>query len=206
MSIAQVPFESHISNATGPLLRTRDGRLSPGVWRCVRDYPRSKNVATTPRHDAAPLRGRGGGSDRRGFTALEMTMVVVILGIITAMLVPQLSSLTEKSEAGRAAMVVQQDLERTFTLAARLRKPMVLSADNTQHIYQVKDQTDDTVRLTRRLNLGQEFGVETMTFSNTSITVQPNGVASDTLGVTLVSRNTIRHVSMTRVGLIQRTQ
>jgi type II secretory pathway pseudopilin PulG len=135
-----------------------------------------------------------------------MTMVVVILGIITAMLVPQLSSLTEKSEAGRAAMVVQQDLERTFTLAARLRKPMVLSADNTQHIYQVKDQTDDTVRLTRRLNLGQEFGVETMTFSNTSITVQPNGVASDTLGVTLVSRNTIRHVSMTRVGLIQRTQ
>jgi type II secretory pathway pseudopilin PulG len=133
-------------------------------------------------------------------------MVIAILGIMTAMVVPQVSRYTEKSEASRAAMVVQQDLERSFALAARLRQPMVLTADNAQHIYQLKDQTDDSVRLTRRLSLGQEFGVETMTFSNTSITIQPNGVASDSLGVTLTARNTTRHVSMTRIGLIQRTQ
>ena len=136
----------------------------------------------------------------------ELLLVVVLVGILTSVLIPQISAVTARSSVSRAAIVVEQDLERAFTLAARLRQPVVLTADNASKIYQVADQSGGTVRLTRRLALGQEFGVETMSFSSNSITIQPNGVASDTLGVTLTSRGSTRHIQMTRVGLIRRSQ
>ncbi|HEY4101421.1 MAG TPA: hypothetical protein VGM20_11170 [Gemmatimonadales bacterium] len=206
MLIIQMAVESAVRGWSMLLWRARHTSRVGDLWRAFGAGSYGPAVAISPRQRAERTGRLVSQTDLHGFTTLELTMVVVILGILTAMVVPQVSRYTEKSEAGRAAMVVQQDLERSFALAARLRQPMVLTADNTQHIYQVKDQTDDSVRLTRRLSLGQEFGVETMTFSNTSITIQPNGVASDTLGVTLTARNTTRHVSMTRIGLIQRTQ
>jgi len=143
---------------------------------------------------------------RAGITIFELIVVVVIIGILGTVFLPQISSLTGRSSVGKAAELVQQDLEQAFTIAARLRKPVTLTANNSSHIYQVVDQSGGTVRLTRRLGLGQEFGVEGMTFSSSSITIQPNGVASDTLGVTLTSRGSTRKISMTRVGLVRRTQ
>jgi prepilin-type N-terminal cleavage/methylation domain-containing protein len=165
-------------------------------------------VARAPQCDAAPVNGltRLRPISRRGFTMFELLLAVVIIGIMMAMFVPQISSLTGRSAVGKAAQVVQQDLARAFGLAARLRKPVIIQADNSQKIYQVVDESGGTVRLTRRLAVGQEFGVETMEFSSNSITIQPNGVASDTLGVTLTARGSTRHISMSLVGLIRRTQ
>lgn len=165
-------------------------------------------VARTPQCDAAlrNRRVRRWPVSRRGFTMFELLLSVVIIGIMMAMFVPQISSLTGRSAVGKAAQVVQQDLARAFGLAARLRKPVIIQANNSLKIYQVVDQTGGTVRLTRRLAVGQEFGVESMEFSSTSITIQPNGVASDTLGVTLTARGSTRHISMSLVGLTRRTQ
>jgi len=142
---------------------------------------------------------------RRGFSLMEMILCIVIIGIMGAMFFPQISNLTRKNAVARAAQIVQQDLQRAYTLAGRLRKPVTLTADNTNHAYQVTDASNN-ILLSRNLGVTQEYGVETMTFSPTTLTIQPNGVSSDTLGVTLVSRGSTRYVSMTRVGLIRRTQ
>ena len=136
---------------------------------------------------------------------MEMILCIVIIGIMGAMFFPQISNLTRKNAVARAAQLVQQDLQRAYTLAGRLRKPVTLTADNTNHAYQVTDASNN-ILLTRNLGVTQEYGVETMTFYPTTVTIQPNGVSSDTLGVTLVSRGSTRYVSMTRVGLIRRTQ
>lgn len=163
-----------------------------------------------PKLVALPLRGTADGAtfsshDIAGFTLMEMVLVIVLIGIIGAMFFPQVSRMTGKNSVARAAQVVQQDLQRAFTLAGRARKPVTLTADNSAHTYQVTDPSGN-IMLTRRLSVGQEYGVETMTFNPTTLTIQPNGVSSDTLGVTLTSNGSTRYVSMTRVGLIRRTQ
>ena len=113
--------------------------------------------------------------------------------------------MTGKSSVARAGQIVQQDLQRAFALAARLRQPVTLTADSTAKIYRVMDASSN-VLLVRSLSRGQEYGVEAMTFFPVTVTIQPNGVSSDTIGVTLTSNGSTRHVSMTRVGLIRRTQ
>ena len=132
-------------------------------------------------------------------------MVIVIIGIMGAMFFPQISRMTGKDSVARSAQVVQQDLQRAFTLAGRLRKPVTLTASNSANSYTVTDPSSN-VLLSRQMKIGQEYGVETMTFYPTTVTIQPYGVSSDTLGVTLVSKGSTRYVSMTRVGLIRRTQ
>jgi Tfp pilus assembly protein FimT len=134
-----------------------------------------------------------------------MILVIVIIGVMGTLAFPQISRMTGKNSVGRSAQVVQQDLQRAYTLAGRLRKPVTLTAYNSAHVYQVTDASNN-VLLTRQMAVGQDYGVETMTFYPTTVTIQPSGVASDTLGVTLISRGSTRYVSMTRVGLIRRTQ
>jgi prepilin-type N-terminal cleavage/methylation domain-containing protein len=142
---------------------------------------------------------------RSGFTLLEMLLVVVLVGVIGTMAIPQISRLTGRNSVGRAALVVRQDLQRAFALAARLRKPVTLTADNSSAIYQVTDASNN-VLLVRRLSRSQEYGVETMTFAPTTLTIQPSGVASAAVIVTLTSGGSTRQVKMTAAGLIRRTQ
>jgi type II secretory pathway pseudopilin PulG len=135
-----------------------------------------------------------------------MLIVVVVIGILIAAITPKISTLTARNKASAAAEMIQRDLERAFAIAARLRKPVQIVADNSALIYRVIDASGGTVRISRRLDGAGEFGVQTMTFSPTTVTVNPNGVASDSLAVTLTSMGATRRVSMTRVGLVRRSQ
>ena len=146
------------------------------------------------------------GRGRAGITLIEMIIVVVVVGILAAIVIPKISQLTARSKANEAAAIVQRDLERSFSIAARLRKPVDIVADNSGRYYQVKDNVGGTIRLNRRLFATDEYGVQVMTFSPTTITVQPNGVASGALTVTLSFLGATRVVTMTRVGLVRRTQ
>ncbi len=143
---------------------------------------------------------------RGGFTVTELLMVIVMIGILGAVMVPRITRLTARNKASEAAAVVQRDLERAFSIAARLRKAVVLTADNAGLYYQIADAVGGTVRVNRNLRQGAEVGVESMIFSPTTITVQPNGIASAPLTVKLRSHGAVRTVTMTRVGLIRRTR
>ncbi len=158
-------------------------------------------AATNSRFSPNPI-----GSGRAGITLIEMVIVVVVLGILAAAGIPKISQLTARTKANEATAIVQRDLERAFAIAARLRKPVYISADNAGRYYQVKDVAGDTIRLNRRLFATDEYGVQVMTFSPTTVTVQPNGVASSALQVDLTFLGAQRQVTMTRVGLVRRTQ
>lgn len=155
-----------------------------------------------PTHPASPARR----SARAGMTVMELLLVIVMIGILAAVVVPRISMLTARSKATEAAAVVQRDLERAFSIAARLRRPVYVTADNSALIYRITDVSGDTLRIVRNLGQTGDVGVETMTFNPTVLTVRPNGIASAALSVTLTSRGATRVVNMTRVGLIRRSQ
>ena len=137
---------------------------------------------------------------------MELLLVVVILGILAAVGLPKINLITRKEKATRALMVVQADIERAFAISARLRKPVRMDFSMAGQYYQVIGVESGTVHLTRTLQRNGELGVDAFEPSATSITMYPNGVASDTLGIRIFSVNTTRQLSMTRVGLIRRVK
>ena len=141
-----------------------------------------------------------------GFSLIELLLVVVILGLLAAAGLPKINLITRKEKATRAVYQVQLDIERAFAIAARLRKPVRLVFTSSSRLYQVVDDVGGTVRLTRRLDRNSDIGVDLIETRPTSITINPNGVASDTLNVEITSINTTRQLSMTRVGLIRRVK
>lgn len=145
-------------------------------------------------------------SPRAGITLIEMAIVVVVLGILAAAGIPKITELTARNKADQATAIVQRDLERAFAIAGRLRQSVNIVANNGGKYYQVVDASDGTVRLNRRLFTTDEYGVQTMTFSPTTVTVRPNGTSDGPLTVTLVFAGATRQVAMSRVGLVRRTQ
>src|SRR2546430_3691210 len=68
-----------------------------------------------------------------GFTLLELSIVLAILGVATAMTFPTISRMTTHARVNQAAMVVAQDL----SLASRDRKSTRLNSSHSQISYAV---------------------------------------------------------------------
>ena len=80
----------------------------------------------------APLRTRSG----RGFTIIELILVVAIMSILAAMAGPSISKIVRHNRVNRAAMVITADLQNAFASAARQREPVRISADASTKSYQ----------------------------------------------------------------------
>ncbi len=131
-------------------------------------------------------------------------MVVVMLGILGSVMVPQISRLTTRAKVRDTATVLAGDLENAVALAARLRKPVTLSWSGST--YQVRDRASspaDTVRLQRTVSFGSDFGVRQIEFSPASVVIFPNGLVSAAVTVEVASDNFSRTITLSPVGLVR---
>jgi Tfp pilus assembly protein FimT len=139
---------------------------------------------------------------------VEIAFAFVIVGIMSLMMIPRIRQNMISHQTRRAAAVVAGDLERSFSLAARYRKPMRLSCVLVGGVcsnatYTVADLTGGTVRIRRELRNDGDLGTMSVTLSATPVDIFPSGVSTAAETVTITAGNSTRTVTMTTAGLVR---
>jgi len=133
-----------------------------------------------------------------------MLMVVVLLGILSAIVFPRVSRFTIRAKVRETASVVAGDLEHAVSLAARLRRPVTLSWSGTEYV--VRDRATspaDSVRLRRNLRMTSDQGVRQVQFTPATVVIYPNGLVSTSVAVAVTSDGFTRTVTLSPSGMVR---
>lgn len=136
---------------------------------------------------------------------MELLIVMVLLGILLAIAVPQIRHITTRSRVNQSSSLVAADLAQAMSLAARSGRPLTLAQEDPSQ-YSVRDRNappNDTLRLRRNLRNWSDFGVMQLDLTPASVTFYPTGTTSATLVITLTSDGYTRQITMTTAGQIQ---
>lgn len=143
------------------------------------------------------------GARRGGHTFVELIFVLVLIGILTLIAASRLGAAIRKERVRAASSVIAGDLERAFTLAARLRRPMRLSCDCAHGVYTISDRDSAAVRVERSLHEDSDLDIAMISFSEAQVDIFPSGVASRPLTVTVSDGSYSRQVTVSTVGRVR---
>jgi prepilin-type N-terminal cleavage/methylation domain-containing protein len=141
---------------------------------------------------------------RRGYTMLELVIVLTIVGIVSAMSVGRIHDLLIHERVVRAATAMQNDLEAAFAIAGRNRRPVRISWDAASMRLGVTDRAG-TLRYRTIALGGDAYGLTSsnVNVSRSPVEIYPNGFANDTLTITLTGVNVSRKIRVSRAGLVR---
>lgn len=142
---------------------------------------------------------------RAGYTLIELTIVMVIGGIVTTMSMGKVHTLLSQQRVVHAATAVQNDLEAAFQIAGRNRKPVQIAYDAGKQRFTIGERGGSAMYY-RRTNLGSQaygFSSTSVTVSRSPVAVFPNGMAEDTLLITFSSNGITKKLRMSRTGMVQ---
>ena len=81
---------------------------------------------------------------------------------------------------------------------------MLFRCDCPNHQYEVADQTDGSIKLSRRLDASSNLIVDRLTLvSRLSIVIGPNGIASEAFEVDVGVGSSARRVPVSRTGQVR---
>ncbi|MCI0436174.1 MAG: prepilin-type N-terminal cleavage/methylation domain-containing protein [Gemmatimonadetes bacterium] len=141
-----------------------------------------------------------------GFTLTELIVGVVIMTVLTGIAYPTVARQAIKTKLEAAAYTISTDLEGAFSLAARQKRPVTFAVDGTNLRYMVQDRATSLVLLDRWLgDKDSPWGVTQLGMNVASITVFPNGLASQGATIRVAITNQVRSVVLTRTGLVRIT-
>ena len=139
---------------------------------------------------------------------IELALTFTVIAIMASMMIPKIGRVMQATRINRNTAIIAADFEQAFTLAARNRKPMVLTCDCANQTYTVADRTGGTVRLSRRLGADADLGTLTLTFLTTpngvqTIEIFPSGVSTELLTARITSGASTRAVTLSTAGQVR---
>ena len=138
---------------------------------------------------------------RRGFSLVEWMTVIVILGTMFAIALPKLSNSIRQRRVIAAGNALNADIPIAFSLAARQRKPVVLSYDAASGEVRVTDRAQpDSIYYRRALGSTSEFMLESVTMTPASVQLLPSGVSSSAFTIRVANGNYARLLTVARTG------
>ena len=143
-------------------------------------------------------------SSARGFTVLELLMVVAIMSIMAAIAGPSMSKIIRHNRVNRAAMVITADLQNAFAAAARQREPVRITADAATKSYQFTDRkTGKVLKIRSFYGDTTDYHLSSLVFTPATIDVFPTGVSSSPIVVNLANGDYTRRITASTAGFIR---
>lgn len=137
---------------------------------------------------------------RSGFTIVDMATSLAVILLLSAMVVPSLRRMSDAQRVGRAARVLAADLERGFSLATRIRRPVILTCRCDAKVFEVRLAGTDSVIYERRLDGSSGFNIGTLTSSGDA-TVSQSAVSSREVTFAMQLGTSQRSVILSTAGL-----
>jgi len=142
--------------------------------------------------------------NRFGFTLIEAVMVLLIVATVVGALTPSVVRQISHARVNRAANVVAADFYMAQSLAGRQHGPVVITFDSTAKVTTITQPAPSyTNLLTRQFGISSEFKLTAFAASSSPVLIQPNGMASTAVVITVGNGAFTRQVRMTRAGQIR---
>lgn len=139
-----------------------------------------------------------------GFTLLEITVVIVVVGIVLSMSAGRIHSFLLQQQTSRAATALQNDLEAAFAIATRNRRPVRIAWDANAMQLNVTNR-GGTIFFRKTSLASPAYGLlpGAVAVSRSPIEVYPGGLADDTLAIVVSGTDDSKSVRMSRAGMIR---
>ena len=135
---------------------------------------------------------------------LELLTVLVIAGVISGLSIGKIGAYMTQQRVMRASASITNDLRQAFALAGRVRQPVRIVIDTTQMMLSITDRAQTSVM--RQVSLASDFGMHSSNitfYPSTPLEIYPNGLASDTMAITIQANGTSRYIRVSRAGMVQ---
>lgn len=142
---------------------------------------------------------------RRGFSLLELLVVISMIGVIAMISIGRTSSMITQWRVSRAAQAYGEELQSAFAIVGRDRRPVRITLDTGAMELRITNRTASVVYRRRNFGLSSEYRLDPADLNASALTVEvfPPGLAADSLSVTISRQGKLRRVRMLRGGLVQ---
>ncbi len=144
-------------------------------------------------------------SGQRGFTMIELVLVLVVSSILAATAILKIAPTLERARVRRSATTIATDLQYAQMVAARQRRPVVFIASEALRGYMIRDATSTTVYREKYLGDDTDFALDELDASTTTLEIFPNGVVRNAADYTVRVNTVRRKVRITRAGQVRVT-
>ena len=127
---------------------------------------------------------------RSGFTLLELLITLAVFGAVALISVRGVGDTLRRDRVAKVSAILGSDIEQAFAIAARQRLPVRMVVDRTNKKFTIVDRNTPTlIYKTRSFARTGEYAVDSLASNRDTIDIMPNGIATDTLNLSLIIRS-----------------